>query len=306
MKEKETWFLRHAGNRRRVVLREPRGHAAMVGTLLTEPVSPESHAGLLFLDADGARAVSVEGIVATAAIALDRSLLVPAGLRDPVVFDTPAGTARVTVGGDAGGVGSRPGVAVSCTGIPALAVSGALDVRLGSRRVAVDLAFAGELYAIVDSEAAGIPLDRHHLLELSRAGIALAKELAGAPGVAGTPWVGAWDQVRGTVFTGAPQDGTDLRTVMVRASGVIERSPSGSGLGAVMAVLDAMGIVGAGSSVTTEGLIGSRLTGSIAQRTTVADRPAIVPEIRATAWLIGESTLFHDDADPLAEGFELL
>jgi proline racemase len=305
MKEKETWFSRHGASRRRTVLREPRGHAAMIGALLTEPVSPGSHAGLLFLDADGSRAISIEGVMAAAAIALERGLLVPADPHGPLTFDTPSGTVHATIGSDAAGAAPAASTAVSCTGIPALALSGAVEVRWGTRHVNVDLAFAGELYAIVDSEAIGVPLDRQHLLELSRAGLAFAREVAAAPGVTAASG-GAWDEVRATIFTGAPPEGADLRTVMVRANGVIERSPSGSGLAAVMAVLDAMGIVGDGASVTTEGLVGTRLTGSICQRMPLAERTAVVPQIQTTVWLIGESTWFGDERDPLSAGIVLV
>lgn len=69
----------------------------MCGALLTEPVSPGSHAGLLFLRINGSATMSAHGVVATTAIALDRRLLVPggpAGDDATVVYDTPSGTVR--------------------------------------------------------------------------------------------------------------------------------------------------------------------------------------------------------------------
>ena len=47
-----------------LLMLEPRGHAGMHGALLTEPVSPEAHAGLLSMHAAGFPLVSGEGIIA--------------------------------------------------------------------------------------------------------------------------------------------------------------------------------------------------------------------------------------------------
>ena len=54
-----------------------------------------------------------------------------------------------------------------------------------------------------------------------------------------------------------------------------------------------------------ESLIGTRFEGRIAGRTEVADRPAIVPEIRGSAWITGEHTFLVDEDDPLREGFRI-
>ena len=67
-----------------------------------------------------------------------------------------------------------------------------------------------------------------------------------------------------------------------------------------MAVLDAMGLLGADTPFVHESLIGTRFTG----RDRGADdgrraTPAIVPEIEGSAWITGEHTFVIDDDDPL-------
>ena len=79
MLEKRDWLARHADQWRRALMLEPRGHADMCGALLTEPVSPGSHAGVLFMHNDGYATMSGHGIVAVTTIALERGLIVPGG-----------------------------------------------------------------------------------------------------------------------------------------------------------------------------------------------------------------------------------
>src|SRR5688572_27109373 len=46
--QKRDWMRKRADSPRRALVLEPRGHAGMVAAVLTEPASPQAHAGLLF------------------------------------------------------------------------------------------------------------------------------------------------------------------------------------------------------------------------------------------------------------------
>src|SRR3954451_11963740 len=98
---KREWLRTHADRLRRALMLEPRGHADMYGAILTEPVSPGSHAGVLFMHNEGYSTMCGHGIVAVPTIALERGLLMPGGDGTSVVYDAPAGTirARATRGG---------------------------------------------------------------------------------------------------------------------------------------------------------------------------------------------------------------
>src|SRR5262249_20724594 len=110
----------------------------------------------------------------------------------------------------------------------------------------------------------------------------------------------------GTIFTGpAHADGADLRNVTVFASGQVDRSPGGTGMSAVMSVLDAMGLLDAGRPFVEESIIGTRLSGQIAGRTEVGGYPAVMTDIEGSAWITGEHTFVIDDRDPLKDGFRL-
>ena len=49
MLAKRAWATKHLDHLRRSIMLEPRGHADMYGALLTEPVTPGAHAGVLFM-----------------------------------------------------------------------------------------------------------------------------------------------------------------------------------------------------------------------------------------------------------------
>ena len=110
---------------------------------------------------------------------------------------------------------------------------------------------------------------------------------------------------RGIPIVPAYDPRADLRNVTVFADAEVDRSPCGTGTAAVMAVIDAMGLLAEDKPFVHESLIGTRFTGRIAGRTAVGEHQAIVPEIEGSAWITGEHTFLIDEDDPLKEGFRL-
>jgi proline racemase len=288
MAQKRDWMSRHGDHLRRSVVLEPRGHAGMSAAMLTEPVTPGAHAGLLFMDADGYPALSGGAVMAAATIAVERRLIESA---DPsrLTFDTAAGTVHAAVQLRLEGE-QRHGDAVTITNVPSYVVLGGHRLRLGSRELRVDIAFGGARYAIVDTEAIGIAISATTLPELHRLAVQV-REAAAA------------HDVTGVIFTGPPNNpAAHLRSVVV-TGGRVDRSASVTGTSAVMAVLDAMGLLDETQPFVHESLIGTLLHGRIARRTQVGEQPAIVPAIDGSAWITGEQTMLIDDEDPLHEGF---
>jgi len=281
MLEKRDWAERHADALRRALVLEPRGHADMWGAVLTEPASPRAHAGILFFDSGGYRTMSGHGIIAATRIALDRGLVM-SGDGATIVFDTPAGEVRATAAGDR----------VSFVNVPSYVLHAGVPVQAGPRVLRADIAYGGAFFAIVDAESAGVSIDIAHMPELRRAAEAISAALEKV------------QAVDGTIFTGPPYDaGADLRNAAVLVDGVVDRSPCGTGTAAVMAVIDAMGLLAAERPFVHESIIGTRIEGRIAGRTMVGDYPAIRTEITGSAWITGDHTFVIDDRDPLKDGF---
>lgn len=298
--DKREWAIRHADHLRRLVMLEPRGHRDMSGAVFTEPTSPGSHAGVLFLNADGFSFMCGHGVIAVATIALERGIIVPGGDGASLALDTPAGTVRATATWRDGKIEH-----VSFLNVPSFVMHGGLEVALGSRRVRADVAFGGAFYAIVDGESVGVPLDVAHVPELRRFGVEIKSAIDRALTVA-HPLEPRLTGIYGTIFTGPPQGiSADLRNVTVFANGAIDRSASGGGTAAVMTVIDAMGLVDDQRPFVQESIIGTTLSGRVAGRTMVGEFPAIVPEIQGSAWITGEHTFVVDESDPMQDGFLL-
>jgi trans-L-3-hydroxyproline dehydratase len=249
------------------------------------------------------------GVIAVTTIALERGLLMPGGDGATVVYDAPAGTirARATMrAGGAGGAGGEVRVErVAFQNVPSFVLYGGLTVNLPTRQIRADVAFGGAFYAIVDSEAVGLPIDAAHLPELRRVGMEIKHAIEAAQTIA-HPLESGLRGIYGTIFTGPPsRDDADLRNVTIFADAEVDRSPCGTGTAAVMAVVDAMGLLDGDRPFVHESLIGTRFTGRVASRTAVGEYQAIVPEIAGSAWITGEHTFLIDETDPLKDGFRI-
>jgi len=305
MAEKREWAAAHADGLRRSLMLEPRGHADMCGAVLTEAVSPGSHAGILFFDSDGFSAMSGHGVIAATTIALERGLVMPGGDGAGVVFDTPAGVVRTRAVIRGAAAGTTRVEQVSFVNVPSFVLYAGLAIQSGVRHLRADVAYGGAFYAIVDSEAAGVAMDGAHAPELRRTGMAIRRAIEGSKTIA-HPLDPALAGLQGTIFTGpAHEGGADLRNVAVFADGRIDRAPCGTGTSAVMAVLDAMGLLDADRPFVQESVTGTRISGRVAGRTEVGEHPAVITEIEGSAWITGEHAFAIDDRDPLKDGFRL-
>src|SRR3979409_909187 len=96
MLAKREWVRTHADHLRRALMLEPRGHADMYGAILTEPVAPGSHAGVLFMHNEGYSTMCGHGVIAITTIAIGRGLNLPGpapGARAPRRALAPGGRA---------------------------------------------------------------------------------------------------------------------------------------------------------------------------------------------------------------------
>lgn len=307
MLEKRAWVKRHADAIRRALMLEPRGHADMYGAVLTEPVTDGADAGVLFMHNEGYSTMCGHGIVAVTTMAIERGLIHPRQA-NRIVYDSPAGLvhARACVQTREDGEGSGVRVErVVFDNVPSFVFAPGVPIRVGTREVRVDVAFGGAFYAIVDAEAAGLPIVPGRLPDLRRVGMEIKHAVAAAITVV-HPLDKGLNGIYGTIFTGpAEREDADLRNVTIFADAEVDRSPCGTGTCAVMAVVDAMGLMPADRPFGHESIIGTLFKGKITGRTRVGGYDAILPELEGSAWITGEHVFLVEDEDPLKGGFRL-
>ena len=165
---------------------------------------------------------------------------------------------------------------VAVTGVPSFVHTAGLPLRIGTRSITVDIAFGGQFYAIADSEAIGISIDMANAAALVRMGREIKDAIESTVHVQ-HPIDARLKDIHGTIFTGASRAAADLRSATVLDGEVLRRSPGVTGTAALLAVLDAMGLLTEGYRFTHEGVLGTTLHGSVVSADRWASRQPSSP-----------------------------
>jgi trans-L-3-hydroxyproline dehydratase len=110
----------------------------------------------------------------------------------------------------------------------------------------------------------------------------------------------------GTIISGPPEDPAHhSRNLCLFAEGEVDRSPTGSGVSARLAVLHARGEVQTGEEIAIESILGreSVFRGRVVRTETWAGRSAVIPEVRGSAHMTGSARFVLDENDPIGRGF---
>ena len=158
-------------------------------------------------------------------------------------------------------------------------------------------------YAIADAAALGFAIEPGEARDLSLAGerirAAAREQLPCAH-----PENPAIHDVS-IVQIAAPWQGVGAvtRNAVVVAPGRLDRSPTGTGLCARMAVLHARGLMRPGDAMSHASVIGSVFDGRIVSAARVGEHEGIVPAVRGSAWITGLHQYLVDPSDPFPEGY---
>jgi trans-L-3-hydroxyproline dehydratase len=298
--EKRRYAREHLDGVRRAIVFEPRGHADMYGAIPTEPVTADGDLGVLFLHNEGWSTMCGHGIIALTTALLETG----ARSGDTIRYDAPPGrvTARAVRDGDRVREVAFENVPSFVAALDqTVAVEGLGDVRY-------DLAFGGAFYAFVDADALGVALDASGFQRCIDVGMRIKRAVMASREIRHPESPDAADLsfLYGTILTGrAHGAGADSRNVCVFAEGEVDRSPTGTGVSARVAIEHARGRLPLGTPFTVESIIGTRFRGQALRTATVGPYEAVVPEVAGSAWIVGRSELWMAPDDPLREGFVL-
>jgi proline racemase len=300
MLERKLHFEAELDDLRLLLMREPRGHAAMSGAILQPPTRPDADWGVLFIEVSGCLPMCGHGTIGVATVLVETGMVAVSEPETVVRLDTPAGLVEARVAISGGRARS-----VTLRNVPSFLAGTDLEVAVpGLGAVRYDLAYGGNFYPLVPAAALGLAVDPAESAALIDTGMSIARAINATawPIHPEDPRIGGAKHV---IFTAPGGDGADGRAATAIHPGWLDRSPCGTGTSARLAQLHGRGELAVGDTFVHESVIGTRFTGRVAAETTVAGRPAIVPEITGRAWITAMGHYLLDPDDPFPAGFAL-
>lgn len=263
---------------RDAVVREPRGHAALVGALLLPPDRPDAAAGVLFFNDVGSLGMCGHG---TIGLLVTLHQLGRLGLGTHRI-DTPVGPVAATL---------HDPHTVEIANVPAYRHRSdvALDVP-GIGRVVGDVAWGGNWFFLVHGARSDLDLAHVDALTAEAKAIRAALDASGVTGADGA----VIDHVE---FNG-PSPTADARGFVLCPGGAYDRSPCGTGTSAHLACLHADGRLAPGRAWRQEGVVGGGFEAWIDR----ADGDGVHVRLRGEAYVTGAATLRFDPRDPFRFG----
>jgi trans-L-3-hydroxyproline dehydratase len=284
-------------HRRRLML-EPRGHAEMYGALVV-PAAPPAAFGVLFMHHSGFSTMCGHATIALGRWAVTSGRVPPRdGIAD-FVLECPCGPVAVHV--------ADAGARVAFDSVPAFAA--ALDTQLdvpGIGRIVCDIGYGGAFYAILPASHLGLDLSTSPVGELRAAALRIMRVIR-AGGPVRHPTEPDLSFHYGVILTDDTPAGSPLptRNLCVFGEGQIDRSATGSGLTARMAVDAARGRIAPGARRAFAGASGVPFHGELLAEEPLGPHRAWRVRVSGTASYSGAATWIVEEGDRLGDGFSI-
>lgn len=298
--ERRELFVRDHDWIRRALMFEPRGHDIMSGAIIYPPYREDCDFAVIFIEVSGCLPMCGAGTIGLVTAAIEEGLVTP---RTPgsLSIETPAGRVDIAY--------EKPGTFVESVRMFNVdSYLHAADVTVevpGVGPLTVDIAYGGNYYAVVEPQGAWSGLDGMTASEI----VDLSCRLREALAVEYDPVHPEDERIRGVhhvLWCDRPLSGAaDGRGAVFYGDKAIDRSPGGTGTSARLAQLHGKGRLKTGESFRQESLIGTVFEGRVEAVTQVGRFGGIRPSVGGWARIIGHNTIFVDERDPLAHGFQI-
>lgn len=298
--ERREIFVRDFDWIRQALMFEPRGHDIMSGGIIYPAFRDDCDFAVLFIEVSGCLPMCGAGMIGIVTAAIEEGLVVP---RSPghLSIETPAGRVDITYQQQGERVQS-----VRMFNVPSYLHATNVSVNVpGIGRLAVDIAYGGNYYAVIDPQENWAGLDQLTASDIVSASQRLRDALAPLCkpvhpedaricGVHHVLWCDA-----------ARSKEADGRLAVFYGDKAVDRSPGGTGTSARMAQLHGRGRLEVGASYRAESVIGTIFEGRVEAPASIGNTSGILPSVSGWARVIGHNTIFVDDGDLLAHGFQL-
>ncbi|GAA5175911.1 trans-3-hydroxy-L-proline dehydratase [Modicisalibacter zincidurans] len=300
--EQSRWIARDE-TLRHFMLNEPRGGVFRHVNLLVPPKDPRAQMGWIIMEPEDTPPMSGSNSLCVATVLLETGILPMQEPKTQLVLEAPGGVIEIMARCENGRV-----LDVTVRNLPAFVDRQDLQLEVaGLGTLRVDTAFGGDSFVIVDAADLGFRLVPDEARELVEAGIRITNavnEQFGFHHPANPDWrhvsfcqIAAPLTRKGDAWLG--------RNTVVIQPGKLDRSPTGTGCSARMALLHAQGKLRVGETFIGESIIDSRFVCRLDGTTRVGDKAAVTPLIRGRAFITGTHQHTLDPHDPWPAGYRI-
>ncbi len=296
-------FIHEDGTLRDVVLNEPRGGVFVHCNLIVPAKDPRAAFGFIIMEPEHTPPMSGSNSICVATVLLETGM-VP--MQEPItwfVLEAPGGCVKIEARCKDG-----KALSIQTTNVPSFVDQ--LDQPLevpGYGTVLADTAFGGDSFVLVNASDFGLSITPDNAGELARLGARITSAANTQIGFT-HPELPDWSHISFCQFVEpvVEIDGvkTGKNTVTIDP-GKLDRSPTGTGCSARMAVMRARGELQVGDKFRGLSILDTTFECCVERDATVGDRPAIVPSLKGRAWRTGELVLNQDPTDPFPRGYRL-
>ena len=296
-------FIARDDTLRQFILNEPRGGVFRHINMLVPPKGPHADAAFIIMEPSDTPPMSGSNSICVATVLLDAGMLPMTEPETVITLEAPGGLVEARVQ-CRGGKAER----VTIRNLPSFADQ--LDAMLevdGLGTIKVDTAYGGDSFVIVDAAACGFALVPDEARDLAELGMRITRAADAQLGFS-RPENPEWTHFSFCQFAGPLEQKngalTGANAVAIRP-GKIDRSPTGTGCSARMAVMAAKGEMQVGDRYVARSLIGTEFQCAIEGEAMVGDRKAILPSVTGRAWITGRREEMLDPSDPFPTGYRL-
>ena len=298
MKDKRDYFESHYDHVRMLLTREPRGHREIVVAVVTEPVSPEGHFGLFYMDARRYPHLCGHATIGAVVSLIEAGALDTGDNESIITVDTPSGPLDAHTRIRDGRVES-----VAIEMVPSFVFDTECELEVtGLGSISVDLVCVGGYFAMVSARSIGIDLVPDNSSRLILLGMEVIEAANRAFNVyhPERPEVNTVDATE--FYDEDPKTGTGI-SVVIYGESHMDRSPCGTGTTAKMTLLHSQGKLDSGQVYKNAGPLGTVFEGRIVKTMSIGKFNGIVGQVRGNAQITGYHQFIVDDDDPFQKGF---
>ncbi len=285
------------------MLNEPRGGVFRHVNLLVPPKNPSAQMGWIIMEPEDTPPMSGSNSICVTTVLLESGIL---PMREPetrLTLEAPGGLIHAVATCHDGKVER-----VTIHNVPSFVdkLNATLEVT-GLGTFTVDTAYGGDSFVVVEAEDLGFNISPDEARDIAKAGIKITNAANDQLGF-NHPENPDWQHISFCQIT-APlikENGVYVgRNAVTIQPGKLDRSPTGTGCSARLALLKKKGLIKVGDQYIGESVIGSRFHCRLESLARVGKIEAVIPSISGRAWITGMHQHMLDPRDPWPGGYKI-